>query len=368
MRNYFSLLVSVLLLSVFLLAVSSTYAQIQTADGKNINTHSLDRFIQSQMKSHDVPGLSFALINNGKLVYHASYGVQNTENSEPVTDTTIFEAASISKSVFAGFAMMMVERGVLDLDTPLHTYLPEPLLEYDNRYKMITSRMVLSHMSGLPNWRFFNEDGQLDIKFTPGTDFHYSGEGYEYLARVLAHIHGVDYHGLEQVIKEQLYTPLEMNNSGFRLSNEKLKVQKAVGYEDGIVSEGIPSDLARPYFGAAFRFHTTASDFSKWMIALMENRMIDRKTTDEMFRNQVVLPEDESLRTENGFDSWGLGVMRVDTPLGIKIAHGGMNPSFQGYYMMFKEEGFGIFGNSNTAIDIVPAVEEFLIHGSGNRD
>ncbi|MGD1839976.1 MAG: serine hydrolase domain-containing protein [Thermonemataceae bacterium] len=361
-----------LLISFSFLILTSLNAQknakeveVETASGKKIKTKELDKFIESQMKSNNVPGLSFALINKGKMVYNQSYGIQNTETGAAVDDETIFEAASVSKSVFAYFTLKMVEKGFLDLDTPLYKYLPEEIVENDDRYKLITTRMALSHTTGLPNWRFFNEDGRLDIKFTPGTKFSYSGEGYEYLAKALASIFKTDYAGLEEIIREEVYEPLTMTNSGFMLKEEVLKSKKANGYEDGKFSDGIPEDLAKPYFGASFKFHTNAIDFSNFMINLIKEEGMKPETFDEMFSEQVVLPEDEPLRVEDGFESWSLGFIRAKTPYGLKLVHGGMNPSFQCYFMIIKEKKFGFvfFGNSNTAIEMVPAIEQYLLSG-----
>jgi CubicO group peptidase (beta-lactamase class C family) len=69
-----------------------------------------------------------------------------------VNDQTLFEAASVSKPIFAYFVMRMVEKGLLNLDTPLYKYLPYPDIEHDDRYKLITARMVLNHTTGFPNW------------------------------------------------------------------------------------------------------------------------------------------------------------------------------------------------------------------------
>ena len=335
------------------------------ANGNNITITNLDTFIKKQMSRNKIPGLSFALINNDEVVYKKSFGYEDLNTQKPVTNQTIFEAASMSKAVFAYFTMLKVEQNTIDLDTPIYRYFPEPLLE-DQRYKKITTRMVLSHTSGLPNWRFFNENGQLDIKFTPGTDFHYSGEGYEYLAKALAYIYNTDDDGLDSIIAKEVYEPLEMNSSGFRLTEKKLNTSKATGYEDGAVSNGIPSDLAKPYFGASFKFHTTIDDFSKWMVAVLKVEQLKQETRDELFHKQIELPEDESLRNENGFDSWGLGFMRAETSQGPKLAHGGMNPSFQCYFMLLpkKKFGFAFFGNSNTVINIVPELEDYLMTGT----
>lgn len=335
---------------------------IKAANNAIIESSQLEQLLKTLMQKYTVPGLSFAVINDGQLVYQSVYGTINTQTQQTVTPETVFETASISKSVFSYFVLTQVDKGVLDLDTPLANYLPHPDLQHDARHQLITARMVLAHTSGLPNWRFHNEDGKLDIKFTPGTRFSYSGEGYEYLADVLAVLNKTDLNGLNKLFKKQVCEPLGMTRCTF-LTNDIIEY-KAYPHEQNELNEdrsiGFPS-----YFGAAYGFHSESADFSRFLIALMNGRGLQSGTYSEMLKTQFILPADEELRTENGFDSWGLGVIRDATPYGTKYAHGGMNPGFQGYFMIIPEQKFGFvyFGNSDTAIDMLPDLESYLING-----
>ncbi len=125
--------------------------KIKNLIGLEVSKDSIDAFIKSQMDTLNIPGLSIAVINDGKVVYHKTFGYANIKKKLPVTDKTIFEGASMSKSIFAFFIMKFVEEGKLDLDKPLYEYLPYSDIAYDRRYKKITSRMVLSHRSGFHN-------------------------------------------------------------------------------------------------------------------------------------------------------------------------------------------------------------------------
>ena len=140
-----------------------------------------------------MPGLAIAVINGGEIVYMAGFGYRDVEQKLPLTDTTIMYAASLTKAMFAHLVMQLVDDGTIALDTPIGTYLPKPLPSYekyadlagDARWKRITPRMLLSHTSGLPNWRFLNASGKLDIKFEPGAQYSYSGEGINLLQFVI---------------------------------------------------------------------------------------------------------------------------------------------------------------------------------------
>ncbi|MEL6803335.1 MAG: serine hydrolase, partial [Bacteroidota bacterium] len=167
----------------------------------------VDNFVAAYRAHLDIPAVSMALIQNGEMVFHQTYGVENTISKEPLRDEAVFEAASITKLVFAYAMNRLVQRGEFDLDKPLHETLPFPELEEYPEYKKMTGRHVLTHVSGLPNWgaRLVNE---------PGTTYGYSGEGFEYLKKVLA---GEVSDDLPQIIQghleREVLSPLGMTNT-----------------------------------------------------------------------------------------------------------------------------------------------------------
>jgi CubicO group peptidase (beta-lactamase class C family) len=116
-------------------------------------------------------------------VWEAGFGVKDAARREPVDAETVFEAASLSKSVFAYGVLALCHAGLLDLDTPLTHYLPDRSLCRDPRLEAITARTVLSHTTGFPNWR--QRGKPLTIDRVPGESFGYSGDGYLYLQRVV---------------------------------------------------------------------------------------------------------------------------------------------------------------------------------------
>lgn len=162
------------ILILLLLSTSISNAQINTHSGKRINVAVLESKVRKAMDSLRIPGMSLAIINKGKIVYVKGFGFANLENRKPVTAQTNFEAASMSKPVFSFYVQRLANDGIIDLDKPLFKYLPATDIN-DERYKKITARMVLSHTTGLPNWR---EGEKMELAFDPGSAFSYSGEGY----------------------------------------------------------------------------------------------------------------------------------------------------------------------------------------------
>ncbi|WP_238718902.1 serine hydrolase domain-containing protein [Pelagihabitans pacificus] len=200
--------------------------EIENFQGIYILKDSIDYHVKTKMQELKIPGASLAIINKGKIVHHQTYGYANLEEKIKVTKKTIFEGASISKSIFSFFVMKYVEEGRLDLDKPLFEYLAYPDIAHDERYKAITARMVLSHRSGFPNWRENEPDKKLKIKFEPGTDFEYSGEGYQYLAMVLKEMDGGNWADLESKFQNKVAKPLNMEHTVF-IPTEYMEQNKA---------------------------------------------------------------------------------------------------------------------------------------------
>jgi CubicO group peptidase (beta-lactamase class C family) len=336
-------------------------AQIKTAS-HTISITEMDYFLKRQMDSLTMPGLSIAIINNGKIIYHSALGVENTETKKPVTEKSIFEAASLSKPVFAWFVMKMVDKGLLCLDTPLYKYMPYADIEHDDRYKLITARMVLSHQSGFPNWRFFPVDsglnvanGQLYLKFPPGSQFFYSGEGYLYLGKVLAHLNNTTMQGLESLFEKYVAQPLRMKHSSY-IANEYLSLYKVFGYQKGRIepnngskwSPGFPSsmNIDSSYFNPASSLNTNALEYAQFLIALMNDKGLSKKSLQEMLTPQF------SYKLSGYFSrylSWGLGLGILKKSSGTYFEHTGNNGNFQSAFVIDKEKKFGyvFFTNSD---------------------
>ncbi len=162
------------------------------------------------MELAKLPGLGVGVVQNGQVIWQHYAGVKNAITKEPVTGEALFPAASMGKQVFAYGVLLLVQQGQLDLDKPLKEYLADgaPTGKWSER---ITARHVLSHSSGLPNWRS-EKDQELTPEFEPGTRFRYSGEGYYFLQRCVEHITGV---GAEQWIQDQVMKPLGMKSSTY---------------------------------------------------------------------------------------------------------------------------------------------------------
>lgn len=324
--------------------LSTPVGEIKNLIGEVVSTDSIEVFLQTQMKALDVLGVSLAIINEGEVAYHWVEGYADLEKKKVVTDKSIFEGASLSKPLFAYFVLGFVEEGKLDLDRPLYEYLPYPDIAQDERYKKITARMVLTHTSGFPNWRSDYDGGELFISFEPGSTFQYSGEGYQYLAKVLAHVMDTDDAGLEAMYQERVAQPLHLKHTKYIQDAENMK-NKVHGYIEG---KAVEEDDDPNIFGSAFSIHSEALDFSKWLIALMNKKGLSEKSYQELFKSQVTLPEGHP-QTQAGVTDWTLGFAKAKMPFGEALGHGGNNPGYTSIFIIVPETqwGFVMFTNGN---------------------
>lgn len=351
-------------------------SQIRSFSGKNIPEAILDRFVRQQMDSLGLPALSIALISDNKIVYHKAFGVSDINTKIPVNEASVFEAASMSKTAFAYFVMKSVEKGLLNLDTPLYKYWPYPDMLQDKRYEGMTARMVLSHQTGFPNWRYFEKPdsvlhikyGDLWLKFKPGTQFAYSGEGYHYLAQVIAHLNNLELKTLDALYQQEVSQPLGLQHFYFS-GNNYVYQHKVSGHKNG-KSVGRPWPISFPkqdstWFGAAGGLHTQANDFARFLIALMKHKGISKASLDEMLKEQVKVPKDNDAYTIDGDRAWGLGIAIIPTKYGTIYEHGGNNGDFQsGFkYLKIKKTGYVFFTNCDNGNIFNKNLTAFLMRG-----
>ena len=300
------------------------------------------------MNELNVPGVSISVIKSNKLAWSKSFGIADTDLKNPITGQTMFEACSMSKPVFAYLVLKLVEEGKLELDEPLYKYLQEEFVSDDENYsKQITARMILSHTSGMPNWRKSGEErnAPLPIYFKPGTKFNYSGEGIYYLQRVVEHI---TQEPLETYAKHSLFDKLGLESTSF-IWIENLNPQIATGHD---TSGNVNKRSKYIHSNAAYTLYTTADEYAKFIIEVMKPNNKDEFSlsdtmTKEMlahqFRVDVRDVIDRPGRSLGLFAFRGLGWAIDSTITGNIVYHSGANQTgFRCYSQFNIQEGSGI--------------------------
>lgn len=324
----------------------------------------LERGLPQLMSDGSVPGLSIALVRNGELVWYKGFGVRNAATKEPVTDDTVFEAASLSKPVFAYAVLKLVDGGKLDLDAPLTKYMPGTYdVGDDTRLGRITARHVLSHTTGFPNWRPRSGDTALKIHFTPGERFSYSGEGYVYLAKVVEHLTGEK---LDAFMKRTVFDPLGMTSSSYVWQNRYASLK---AFNHDIL--GAPTEQNRVTEAvAAASLNTTARDYGRFVAAVLNGTGLTKATARLMLTPQVRVGAgtnsiDRPPGSPSPYISWGLGWGLQTTDEGTSIWHWGDNGDNKSYVVAFDrpKTGVVVFTDSANGLSIMREIVELSVGG-----
>jgi CubicO group peptidase (beta-lactamase class C family) len=331
---------------------------VRQLSGGSVPVAEIERFVPEVMKKTEVAGLSIAVIDHGRVAYAHAFGVKDAAKGEAPDTQTVFAGASFSKPLFAYLVMLLVEDGTLDLDRPLAEYLGRALPEVhgyadlagDERWRQITARRVLSHTTGLVNWRFLSEDGRLSYWFEPGTRFSYSGEGIVLLQRVVERVTGT---GLEALARARVFDPLGMTRTSY-VWQESWEANHAVPHDQW----GRPRKLQRrSEADAAGSLFTTAEDYGRFVAALLAAKGPRRRTVEAMMAPQVRIVSERMFgpgarRDTSANDgiklSWGLGWGRFDSPYGRAFFHIGHDIGWQNYTVTYLDAGLGIVMLSNS--------------------
>ena len=247
----------------------------------------VDALVEAQMKELGVPGVAIGIVKDGALVYAKGFGVTKSEGGAPVTPGTVFQLSSISKTFTATAILQLVEQGKVDLDAPVTKYLPYFVLA-DGRQDEITVRHLLTHRSGLPDSDWTNtavfkearsdekalEDQvrsarEVSLPFDPGTQFAYSGMGYEALGDIIAKVSGQSY---EAYITEHIFVPLGMPHSTLLLADVDPKAL-AMPHVPGGDGQVVASDIF-PYtrsFAPDSTLYSNVEDMAAYAIATLRH-------------------------------------------------------------------------------------------------
>ncbi len=309
----------------------------------------LSEFIPRLMNKHGVPGLAIAVIKDAQILWSRGFGIKSVLTKESVSEDTVFEAASLSKPAFAYAVLKLCEQGKIALDTPLVEHLDKSLITNDPRLKLITLRMILSHTSGLPHGR--PPGTPIMLRFTPGDHFAYSATGFQYAQNAIQNLVNQP---LAEFMKSRLLEPFGMGESNFGW-REQYEKQAAKGHDkDGnlglsgngkylqsTLEEKAQSERDFPewkYPTASAGLYTTASDYAKFMIQIIQPSKDDRFRLSETMTSEMLKPQ---MRITDAI-FWGLGWGIERTDVGDAFWHWGDWGVFRNFAIAVRHQRSGV--------------------------
>lgn len=301
--------------------------------------------LEEWLAENNIPILGLGIIDNGKLSQIQVFG--NIKPKEKAPYNTIFNVASLTKPITAIVTLKLVSQGKWNLDEPLNEYWIDSDIKNDTRTKLLTTRHILSHQTGFPNWR----DGKLKFMFTPGTQYQYSGEGFEYLRKALENKFKKN---LNQLAFELIFEPLKMQDTNYIWDKNTDEPRVALGFDN----EGNNYEFhKRKTENAADDLLTTIKDYGAFLISVMEGEGLSKNILNEMQSNQVA--------TKNG-KHFTLGFEKYDFKDGnYALSHGGADKGVQTIVFIFPKtkQGILIFTNVDDGYKVF---EKLLIDHLGD--
>ena len=311
----------------------------------------VDDLVTTQMQEHEIPGLSLAIIQEGKIVKAQGYGFRDKSGKTPVTTSTLFQAGSVSKSVAALGALLLVEQGMLSRDADVNTKLQTwkvPENEY-TKEKKVTLRRILSHSAGLTvhgfpgyavgkpvptlvqvlNGEAPANTAAIRADIIPGSKLRYSGGDYTVMQQMIIDVTGKPF---PQFMQEAVLKPLGMTNSTYeqRLSAELATSTASGHYPKSKAVKGrwhIYPEMA------AAGLWTTTSDLGRFAIGIQHSLAGESNPVSSQSMTRQMLTTQK--------DNDGLGVFLSGEGKRLRFFHNGRDEGFDATMTAFAETGQG---------------------------
>ncbi|GAB4299508.1 MAG: hypothetical protein Kow0098_26050 [Ignavibacteriaceae bacterium] len=287
----------------------------------------------------NVPSVSAGVLKDDRIIFSKSIGYADLENFVKADENTIYRIASISKMITAVAVMQLVEKGKINLDEDIRTYIPY----FPKKKWKVTTRQLLNHTSGIRNYRngefestkYFtsireaiNVVSSDSLRFKPGTQFLYSSLSYNLLAGITEAVSGTNFN---QYLKENIFLPAEMYNTYPDIQHDIIR-HRARGYEVnelGEIQNAPLADLSIKYPGGGYI--STVTDLLRFASALLQNKLISKASLDTMM---------VKTKLNNGSTiNYGLGVsVEQDQYNRIYISHAGTGTGFSSLLVIYPVE------------------------------
>ena len=310
-------------------------------------TTRVDDYINTELQKQRIPGLSLAVVKDGKIILAKGYGLSNVEHQVPVKPETIFQSGSVGKQFTATAVMMLVEEGKINLEDKISKYFSDAPAGWQN----ITVRHLLTHTSGTTDYpndfdfrRDYTEDELLKraeaipLAFQPGEKWSYSNLGYVVLGILIHKVSGKFY---GDFLQERIFRPLGMTTARI-ISEADIVPNRAAGYtivKGELKNQGWVSPTLNTTADGAL--YLTVYDMAKWDAALYTESLLPRRSLEQMW-TPVKLNDG---KTQSYGFGWGLAEVRGHHI----IEHGGSWQGFKSHIARYVDDKLTIIVFANLA-------------------
>ncbi|QCK16694.1 serine hydrolase domain-containing protein [Mangrovivirga cuniculi] len=338
-----------LIFTLSFLAIQFQFSIAQTTS-KEVLYQKVDSLI-NQYFNPDKLGMAVAIIEEGNVIYSHQIGMANLEYNIPITDSTAFHIASVSKQFTSYLAVSMAMRGELSMEDDVREHLPElahlpykiSLNQLANHTHGLPNVFELAHLRGFDIQDRLSHDEVIDmllnikqINFQPGTQYEYNNTGFALLAEVIERVSDSPF---QEVLKEEIFTPLEMNNSLAVSSSEIIIRNKAYSYKTS--NSGFKNHEFNNMTNGSSGISTTINDLSKWAIYYQ----YADKRAEKIFHKM----QKPTRLSDGTIIEYGLG-LEFKKHKGLDIVfHGGGDAGYRSYLLHIPKHDFSIaiLANSN---------------------
>lgn len=306
-----------------------------------------DEFIRAEMAAQKIPGVSVAVVKDGKPVLVKGYGFANVEHQVPVKPETIFQSGSVGKQFTAMAVMLLVDEGKIKLDEKIGTYLGD----VPEAWKNITVRHLLTHTGGMTDytddfnlWQNYTEEElvaktkKVPVAFSPGEKWQYSNLGYLTLGAIVRKASGKFY---GDFLQERVFKPLGMTTARI-ISEADIIPNRAEGYrlEKGELKH---QNWVAPMFNttADGALYLTALDMIKWDEALATGKLLKKESYEQMW-SPVKLNSGKT-------HPYGFGWMLGEVNSHKEIEHGGAWQGFKAHIVRYPDDKLTVIVFANLA-------------------
>lgn len=359
MRKAFSRLLPAILLLGFTSGILSTSAQPKEPAQAPVATNSYDVTRMQQVIQNYVENKSFMgtvlVAEQGHVLLNEGYGHADLEWAITNRSETKFRIGSITKQFTAACVLLLQERGKLEVEKPLSTYLPKIPKTWEGItvYHLLTHTSGIVSFTGVPGFDIYKRQSHtpaesielirdLPLNFEPGSKFEYSNSNYILLGQLIEQVSGLSY---ADFLQQNIFAPLGMTATGVD-SNTQILTQRARGYDatpDGFRNADYVS-MTIPY--AAGYLYSTTGDLLKWQLGLYGGKLLS--------------PDSLRLMTTARLGDYGMGVFIKDSSGRRLITHNGAIEGFDASLNFYPEKQLTIVVLGNVKTDAPDKIAELL--------